>query len=163
MGTPCEHVSWPKNLQTVTTFPSACFIWFFFPHFYKKTQFCFKFQLLREQPCWFTLQRWRAEKSLLTLFLILLPNIPALFMTLRQPMVALNIVFLHLSINGVFYFIFSKLYESRYSVRKIYIKSMTKLFSSPLRHLLFFHMEIQCINMEIQCINMEIQSTNMEI
>ena len=46
----------------------------------KKGFFCFQFEFLA-RPCWFDLYQWREEKGWLMTCLILLLNMPALFMT----------------------------------------------------------------------------------
>ena len=48
---------------------------------WKKSRFCFEFEPRWEQPCWFALHLWRVEKCWLMTDLILLPRLPALFMT----------------------------------------------------------------------------------
>ena len=58
-----KDTSWPKNIEDVGTFSSACFILLFCQYVYNRSTFCLEFELPRVQPCWFCLYQWRAEKS----------------------------------------------------------------------------------------------------
>ena len=74
-----------KTCWNVTIFPSACCIWLLYQLIIilKRYHFCFNSALLRVQPCWFSVYQWRAEKGWLTMYLILLPHMLALF--IRSP------------------------------------------------------------------------------
>ena len=57
-GEPSEDASWPENLENAQFPLPACFILIVLSIFTQRKYFlniCFKFELLREQPCWFAL------------------------------------------------------------------------------------------------------------
>lgn len=76
--------------------PAYCY------YYNERRRFCLEFEHLREQPAWFTVYQWRTEKDWFVTNLILLPHMPALFMTSPMPsghkMAALTFLFLWLSL-----------------------------------------------------------------
>ena len=100
-----EDANWPENVNNV----QICYLHASFDccvNIYpKEDHFCFVHnELQRVQHCRFAVYQWRAEKYWLVKYLILLPHMPASFMTSLMQMTmhkmsALPFVFLHLS-NG---------------------------------------------------------------
>ena len=52
-----EDAGWPENVANVQTFPPAGFVCLLYQYSTKEVLFCFKFELLIVQPCWFAIHQ----------------------------------------------------------------------------------------------------------
>ena len=75
-GTRWGDGSRPENVGNVQIASFACSV-----NIYAEYLFCFEFELLRKQLYWLDLYQGGAEKGWIVTYLILLPQIPLLFMT----------------------------------------------------------------------------------
>lgn len=107
-GEPMRTINWPETVESAKIFASLgcsvniytvnrwkfgvkrrkcvniCITWFICHYLYSKQKkyfFCFEVELLMAHGCWFALYQPRAEKGRHMTYLILLPHIPAVFMT----------------------------------------------------------------------------------
>ena len=83
-GNWCKNAKWSQLLWKCRKHAniSICrlLIWFFGQYLYKRSHFCFKFELLRVEPCWFPVYWWR-EKAGSWRVWYYLPHALALFVT----------------------------------------------------------------------------------